>query len=506
MRNKTTFQDGYYFFQQSVGAVRGAFGGADYIETIEDEIRKLNEDMSHFEGFQTASAMLKGDIAEFWHAGTFNIKAAVQGSTNRAIVDRSHDFASTDVSTNFGKNYGLKYYGSAQESAKAQATSVFQRFKEYQASGGKDSLDKFLSDRQYDTDAVLNDPIYSGQLRLIPHDQMVEAAKWLERKIQTESVIRPEQVERYRETLEMLRDRISDSQGNESIPLTKEEAERLATLAKKGGFSAEDLGLSTEELLSIESVLKESLKSGMSAAVISLVLRVGPEIFKAIEYLIRNGEIDEEQFRRIGFAAVSGSLEGFIRGTISSAITACCNGGLLGDGLKEVSPGLVALVTVIALNTVKNAYAVARGKMSRTKLANELVKDMIVSATSYAGGIAGQAILIEVPVLGYMIGSLVGSLIGTFAANVAHSAVLSFCTETGFTMFGLVEQDYVLPDDIIREIGVSTFDYESFTPDSFEPDSFTFETFDFEAFQPENLDIKFLRRGVIGFSKVGYEI
>lgn len=498
-----TFQDGYDFFQKSAGAAVGAFSGSDYVGSIEEEISKLTDDMSHFTGFHTDSAMLKGDIAEFWHAGTFNINAAVRGSAHRAMVDRSHDFASTDVSTNFGDKYGLKYYSSGQESAKAQATSIFQRFKEYQAGGGKDSLEKFLTDRQYDTDAVLSDPIYSGQLRLIPHDQMVEAAAWLERMIKTEAARRPEQVERYRETLQMLKDRISDNQGNESIPLSREEAERLATLAKQGKFDAQNLGLTTEELLSFESVMKDSLKAGMSAAVISLALKVAPEIINAIKYLIENGEVDEEQFKKIGFAALSGTQEGFIRGTVSSAITTCCKGGLLGEPLKEVSPGLIAIVTVLAMNTVKNAYSVASGKMSRTTLANQLVKDMIVSGASYAGGTIGQA-AIPVPVLGYLVGSLVGSLVGTFVADVGHTAVLSFCTETGITMFGLVEQDYVLPDDIIKEIGVGTFDYETFEVDSFEPESFSFDTFDTESFQPDNLEIKFLRRGVIGVSRIGF--
>lgn len=503
MSRAMTFQDGYDFFQKSAGAAVGAFSGSDYVGSIEEEISKLTDDMSHFTGFHTDSAMLKGDIAEFWHAGTFNINAAVRGSAHRAMVDRSHDFASTDVSTNFGDKYGLKYYSSGQESAKAQATSIFQRFKEYQAGGGKDSLEKFLTDRQYDTDAVLSDPIYSGQLRLIPHDQMVEAAAWLERMIKTEAARRPEQVERYRETLQMLKDRISDNQGNESIPLSREEAERLATLAKQGKFDAQNLGLTTEELLSFESVMKDSLKAGMSAAVISLALKVAPEIINAIKYLIENGEVDEEQFKKIGFAALSGTQEGFIRGTVSSAITTCCKGGLLGEPLKEVSPGLIAIVTVLAMNTVKNAYSVASGKMSRTTLANQLVKDMIVSGASYAGGTIGQA-AIPVPVLGYLVGSLVGSLVGTFVADVGHTAVLSFCTETGITMFGLVEQDYVLPDDIIKEIGVGTFDYETFEVDSFEPESFSFDTFDTESFQPDNLEIKFLRRGVIGVSRIGF--
>lgn len=447
--------------------------------------------------------MLKGDIAEFWLAGTFNVNAATNKSVHRAFVNRSHDFGSVDVSTNFGDNYGLKFYSSGQESAKAQATSVFQRFKEYQTQGGKDSLTKFLSDRNYDSDAVLNDPIYSGQIRVIPHDQMTDAVTWLEQMIKTESARRPEQVKRYQETLDMLTDKIADNEGNASIPLSKDDAEKLAQLAKEGKFKAEDCGVSAPEILTTDLVIKESLKAGLSAAMISLVLKVGPEVYKAIDYLIKNGEIEEEQFKEIGFSALSGGTEGFIRGSIASAITMCSKSGLLGEPLKNISPGVIAAVTVIAMNAIKNSYEVARGKKSRTDLSNELIRDIFLTTTSLAMGALGQY-LIPVPVLGYMIGSMVGSVAGSFIYNLGQQATMTFCTETGITMFGLVDQDYKLPEDIIEDIGVETFGYESFEPEFFKPDTFEINTFNFDTIQPDNIGIKFLRRGVIGVSKIGY--
>ena len=136
----------------------------------------------HFFGDHTPVKQLKGDIAEFWHAGTFNVNTAINESANRATVERSTDFASVDVSSNFGVDYGLKYYATAEESAKVQATSVFQRFMEYQHKGGKDSLEKFLADRHYTSEDVLNDPIYEGQVRLIPADQLKAATTWLQEK------------------------------------------------------------------------------------------------------------------------------------------------------------------------------------------------------------------------------------------------------------------------------------------------------------------------------------
>ncbi|MFQ9701777.1 MAG: hypothetical protein ACLR0U_04180 [Enterocloster clostridioformis] len=62
---------------------------------------------------------------------------------HRAFVDKSHDFASTDISTNFGDRYGLKFYSDGQASAKAQAVSIFNASKEYQSSGGKTKIESF---------------------------------------------------------------------------------------------------------------------------------------------------------------------------------------------------------------------------------------------------------------------------------------------------------------------------------------------------------------------------
>lgn len=505
------FQEGYEYFGKNAGAALGAFDGGDYgvaraayVDTVNNEISLLEKSINDFAGKLTSYKLIKGDIAEFFQAGTFNVNAALNESAHRVAVDRSHDFGSVDVSSNFDENFGLKYYGSGQESARAQAVSVFQRFKEYQATGGKVSIEKYLAERNYsDVDSVLNDPIYSGQIRVIPFDQLAEANAWLERMIKTEGVRRPEQVKRYQETLDLLRDRIADNQGNESIPLSKSDAEKLAVIAKEGKFEADDFGISAPDVLSFELIMKESLKAGMSAAVISLVLRVGPEIFKTIDYLIKNGEIEEGQFKKLGFAAVTGGSEGFIRGSVAAAITACCKSGLLGEVLKDINPGIVGAVTVIAMNTLKNAYQVAHGKKTRTEMSNELTKDMFVISSSIIGGYVGQA-LFELPVIGYLIGSLVGSVIGSFTYNIGYKLVISFCVDTGITMFGLVDQDYILPEDVIKDIGLATFGYEIFKPETFEPETFGFETFDFDTISPDCLDIKYLRRGVISISKIGY--
>ena len=505
------FREGYEFFQKNAGALLAAFQGgefgterASYVGSVEEEITALEKSINAFYGDHTPIKQLKGDIAEFWHAGTFNVNAAVNESTHKAFVDRSTEFGSVDVSSNFGEDFGLKYYATGEDSAKQQAISVFQRFMVYQRKGGKDGLEKFLEDRHYTSEDVLNDPVYSGQIRVIPKDQIEAATIWLKRMIATEEARRPEQVKRYQDTLNLLRDRLADNEGNESIPLSREDAEKLAALAKEGKFKAEDFDISAPELLNLELVVKTSLKAGVSAAIISLVLKVGPEIFKSIDYLIKHGEIDGEHFRRVGFAAVSGSSEGFIRGSVAAGITACCKAGVLGEVLKEVNPGVIGTIVAVTMNTMKNAYQVAIGKKSRTELTNDLIRDMFVSSSALVLGYVGQVVLHQLPVVGYMIGSFVGSVVGSFVYNTGYKAVISFCTETGVTLFGLVDQDYKLPEDIIEEMGLETFDFDSFSAETFEPESFSFDTFEAESIQPDTLGITMLKRGVIGVSRIGY--
>lgn len=504
-----SFAEGYSFFEKNAESYIAAEMGNEYVSDINQKINNLMNDMNKFQADETDIGQLKGKVAEFWHSDTFNIDATVKGSENHAITLESNALGSPDIISNFGKDFGLKYYKSGAASAKQQAKSVFERFKEYQANKGTDSLDEYLQKNGYSNiDSILNDPLYSGQIRVIPKDQLETATKWLEKKINKEMIKRPEQVARYQETLTLLTDKVEDGKGIKSIALSKEESEKLARLAKEGTVTEKnlkELGVSTDILIDYEYIFKQAFRAGTTSMIISMVLKIAPEIYSAISYLIKNGELEEKQFRKIGFAALQGGAEGFLRGSISAAITTACKAGLLGETWKNINPAVVGAATVIVLDTAKNAFRVATGKMETRELANELVKEMFVSTCSLIGGGLLQA-FIEVPILGYMIGSFIGSVVGSFAYNVGYNAMISFCIDTGFTMFGLVEQDYKLPDDVLESIGIDVFRYEEFDYEEFIYDEFEYNKFQFDEFHAETLDIKILRRGVIGVQKISYVV
>ena len=247
----SAFSEGYDSFIKSSSNWLGSNHGTIYVRSVEHEINDFEQKVNQFSGSGTQTDKLKGDLAEFWHSGTHNIDAAVKGVKARTHVNRSHDFASPDISSNFGNDYGLKYYKDGASSAKAQSTSLFQRYMEYKAKTKSDiSFSDFLKQRNISEDEVLkHDPIYQGQNRIIPKDQWEEAIEFLKRKIAEEENKRPELVKQYQDTLNFLEIKIKSSQGSESIALTEADARKLAELAKKGEFDPKEYGFTTEELI-----------------------------------------------------------------------------------------------------------------------------------------------------------------------------------------------------------------------------------------------------------------
>ena len=509
------FEEGYKHFTKNATSILSSLKVEEHFKNVDshnatakdynNEIKNLIKDLKKIEKWKTDPKQSKGNIAEVLYARTFNLDAIKKGSSDRAKVLKSHGFASVDIKTKYGKKYSLKFDATGELSAKEQSTSVFERFCKYKSGGGKDTLDEFLKKRNYDDDSVLHDPIYSGQIRIIPRDQVEVATKWLERKIAHVSATRPEQLKRYQETLDMLKYKLQNSEGVESISLSKKEAELLARMVKDGDEEEvlKKLGITREEFLNYESIIKLAMKAGLTAGVITMVLKTAPEILKVMYYLMEEGEIDKKQLEKTGKVAITSFGEGFVKGFISGLLVSLCKKGVFGKELKKAPSPIIGTVVYLVFNVIINASKVARKKMTRRELANELVKDMYVATMSIAGGLIGQA-FIKTPVLGYMIGSFVGTIVGSVTYSIEQKVVMSYCVDSGFTMFGLVEQDYTLPEDIIEEIGLEVFDYETFDFETFETESIEFESFDADTFETENIGIKVLRRGVIEVHKIGY--
>lgn len=475
-----------------------------YIDNINSAIDTFNKDINDFNGFSTDVGQLKGDIFEFGHSDTFNIFAVLNDSKFQTVVDRSHVFASADITSNWGDRFGLKNLRNAQASANAQATSYFERYCKYKATTGRTDLtfEDFLREKKIDPDDVLKyESVYNGQIRIIPKDQLEEAIAYLKIKIAKEAENRPEQVARLQETLNKLETKIKAPDGTQSEEFTKEETEEIARLAKEGKFNAREFGFTTEELVKIEHILRQGVKAGLTAAVISFVLKTAPKVYDCLTQLLEDGEIDEDNFRDLGFSALSGSSEGFLRGFIAASLTTACESGVWGETMKNISPGVIAGLTVIMINMMKDSYFVAIGKMSKQELAANITRNIFVTSLALGLGSLTQIFLPLIPGA-YLIGNFVGSIAGSFLYNTMDNAFMALCVESGWTMFGLVEQDYELPDEVIKELGFDIYEVNEFNVDESDFDEFTLDEFNIDEYDGDFITI--LRRGVIGVHRIGY--
>lgn len=308
----------------------------------------------------------------------------------------------------------------------------------------------------------------------------------------------------YKETLEKLSDTIMNGEDVESIPLTREEIEVLALLAKGRDFNPEDFGLGVKELVPTEYILAQALQAGYSANLITLVMQLTPEIFKSIDYLIKKGELDVEQLENTGVTAISASTEGFLRGAVSAVITISCKTGKLGEQFIGIDPHIIGMITVIALDTVKNSILVAAGKMSTRQMGTVLSKEILTAMASFSGGTIGQIILPEFPVLGYMLGSLLGSCIASVTMSVGGKHLISFCADSGFTCFGLVEQDYELPRGVLERLGVNLAEVEHSMVEKSTVNRSKVIRSNVRYSRYETVELVMVRRGVIGLNKIGY--
>lgn len=514
------FKDGYNFFSDLVGEGQGALNGEAYVSGIEEEIDKLFNDpdvgLNSFKGFQTASDQLKGDVAEFWHAGTYNIDAAIHDSSNRAEVPRSHILGSPDVvlHTKDGvTEYSAKIYKDAEGSVKAQSVTYRQKYNHFLKNHPGTSFEDFLEKEHVPVedrgslDQIGDKSIYDHQVRLLAKDQQDDARRIARQKMAKEiynekNSARGRQGERYKG---QYTDHVRDKEGNHSFAEDNKTFQEMAERSKKGEARADDYHLTTEEVVKFKHIFRQAAKAGVSATTISVVLKVGPELFKAVEYLIQTGYIDSEQLKKVGAAAIQGTAEGFLRGSAAAALSIVCKAGFFGSIVKNVSPADVGALTTVTINTLKNAIDWALGKINASQFSDKLTRDIFLSTCSLILGKVVGTLFGSFCVLGYMLGSFIGSMVGGFLLSKGHEILMSICIDTGFTCFGLVKQDYQIPDQILKDLGLDTIDMDFQNLDSISyRNEEMLDTVDLDKIHLDSLDIYPVKRGIIGVSTIGY--
>lgn len=507
-----SFKSGIDFVSLNLSSVFGSLSSDAWTNLCEQQIEEMKIAMETAARSKNLDAdHLQGFIAEFWHKYTHNTNAAIRGSSSRATMPESNAFGSVDLSVN-GRDYSLKYYKDAISSAKSQKTTIRERYEQARVAAERRgekfmSLEEYMKKRGYPEGTDPNQSIYFGQGKLIPSDQLAEAKAYLEKRIQKELAAgRTEVAENLKNVLDSLTDVIEDGKGNSSIQLTRQQAQMLAEAAKNGELDdvLEKLGITLKDLVSPSDIMRQAFKVGASAALISFVLSVAPVIVNAISMLVANGEVDADELKKMGLAAVTGSARGFLNGTVSAALTSCCKIGLLGEAMKTADPMFVGSLVALTINMAENSFKLASGKISKGEYAQEIMRSYFVTGFSLAGAGIVQVLFAEVPVIASMLGSFIGSVVGGFVYNATEKLIISYCIESGWTFFGIVEQNYELPTEVLEDIGVAVFESESFEQNIFESKIFESQKFDAVYFEYEKIGLTILKRGLIGVFNIGY--
>lgn len=280
----------------------------------------------------------------------------------------------------------------------------------------------------------------------------------------------------------------------------EEAAERLIRLASAGELAPESYA-DIKSLITPQDIFQSAVKSGQNAVLLSLALSVAPELIKSFQYLIKTGELDVESVKRLGMEALSGSARGFITGSISAAVTSSCRLGLVGESLKNAAPETVGAIVAMTYQILLISANRSMGKIGAAEMSNEIIRVMITVGCSVAAGSIGAAVFSP---LGYFIGSLAGSMAGSLLYQTMYTSLISLCVDTGFTLFGMVDQDYEIPEEACDMLGLDTIRLDEVQLDEIQLDEMELDAFELDAVKLDSLGLRWVKRGVIGVNRIGY--
>lgn len=306
------------------------------------------------------------------------------------------------------------------------------------------SFDEWAVEKGF-TGKTPDDLLYGDMSGLIPSDKLEAAKQYTLMRIErAKGRGLDEEVRRWTKVRDNLTNRITTPEGVEGRPATNEEMRRKAIdVSSKKKLDPADDGMTTSQLIAASDIVKQSLKAGGTAAALSAALSVAPEIYRAIDYLIAEGEIDDEHLKSIGTAACAGAANGFVSGSATAAITAAAAKGAFGETVKAAAMGsrganVIASLVVLTMETCRNSYLVASGQIEPVEMANNMGQS-VFSAVMMLGGAAVATALTGGATLPVLIGSFVGGAAGSMAFKPVSSCVMKVCVNSGVAFFGLVE-------------------------------------------------------------------
>jgi len=463
----SSFQDSYARVVDNMGGISGTAESTEYVGNVKSAIdtcvNALKQEAEH--RVNVSDDYLKGWLAEPWHAETLNISAAARGRG--------------DVSAHVPGNNGahdIRYGG-----------------------GGTWMEAQVKYDRTAEATAKdISHPKYGGMEKIVPQDQLKGVIDKAHNEALRNQNTRPEQAAEYKHTAEHASDHLKVGNA-ESKPLSEPGARELAKdLRKDGDLDADKFGLNAENFVEWSDVARQASQAALHAAVMAAALRAAPHIWAVSREYLESGQIDSQDLIERGQEILSGAGMAGLRGGVAAALSVSCQTGLMGQACKSVSPWAIGMATTLTMNAIGYSFQLQQGHITNRDFAHHCIRDTWALSAGMLGATAGQ-LMIPIPVLGALAGNLVGSTLGAVAFEGTNQAILGICVESGWTFFGLVSQDYTVPEDVLLEAG-----YDLSSTQSFSLQTFSTGGFQVQSFETNSLNFTPIRRGVLSATSIGY--
>ncbi len=352
------------------------------------------------------------------------------------------------------------------------------------------------------TTKAISHPKYFGLPKIVPSDQLEDVKKIAEKLYLRNLHTRPDVAKNYLDTAQRVSDRIVA--GNiVSKGAAEQELKQMVPELKNDTFSETKYGLTLNEYIEWSNIAKQAGRAAMTAALINAALKIAPDIINFVKKVLNDEKISSDDIKRLGSNVIEGSVEGALRGGIAAFFTIASRSGMLGQAYVNINPSIIGAATVVTINSIKNAFMLYSKKITPYEFADRCIQDSLIISLSTVGLILGQK-YIPIPYLGAMIGSMVGTSLATMVSKGTKSFIMKPLMLSGFTFFGLVKQDYTLPDKVLDELGIETVDIEYIDIEYIDEEYVDIENIDIEYVDMEKLEFTMLERGFIKANVVGY--
>jgi len=338
---------------------------AKYIANIDKVIAESNKEIMKYANYKDSFG-LHGELAEEWHAKTFNIDAAVKRKDVKAIVLKRNTKNSVDISI---------FDSSGKECRR------------YQLKYGKDAKT---------TASYLEDGNYRGQRPLVPSDQVKEVTEIRVRSGRSPAVDRLEY------------------DGVESKPLSREESERLKEKVRE----KVDV-FNWEETVTFKDVFKEVSKDAAKFFFISLIMR---GTFRLARGIFSENTTVRKELLNFLKSDLKENIISSIKVAVSGALIVASKKGFIRI-LKNASPLKIVTLVEVGFKSVGVIVRMVTGKVSFVEGIKEITNHALHTAAGIGGASLGSTIGATVgsviPVVGTFIGGFIGGILGALLSEIA---------------------------------------------------------------------------------------